>query len=117
MTVVADRVRASEAAFGVAGVGCARCGATVERAGRHVAGVEDCQVNLARGRAVVTFHPEQTNPIQIASAISASGYHATPEGETDPATAESQRLHHQRDHARAWLRRAVSALLLWFPVE
>ena len=97
---------------------CASCVSHVEKAIGKVAGVQACQVNLARGRAVVTFDSARTNPNQIASAISEAGYRATPEG---PAGSEmfqeEQRLHRQRDEARAWFRRAVAGVVLWFPVE
>ena len=64
------------------------------------------------------FDPAKTNSNEIASAITDSGYVATAEinsGTDGPA--EEERLHRQRDHARAWFRRAVAGLILWFPVE
>src|SRR4051794_24442781 len=69
----------TEAAFAVNGMDCASCVAHVEKAARKVGGVQDAQVNLARGRAVVQFDPAQTDVSKIAAAISHSGYVATPE--------------------------------------
>ncbi len=119
MTITSDeKTNSTEAAFGVAGMDCASCVAHVEKAVQKLAGVSACQVNLARGRAVVQFDPAKTNSNEIASAITDSGYVATAEisGRTD-GSAEEERLHRQRDHARAWFRRAVAGLILWFPVE
>ena len=71
-----------ESAFSVGGMDCASCVAHVEKAARKVAGVAACQVNLARGRAVVTFDPSQTSPAKVAAAITDSGYTAEPEDES-----------------------------------
>ena len=112
------RADTTDVAFNVNGMDCASCVAHVEKAAKALPGVQRADVNLARGRAVVQFNPAQTTPTQIASAISDAGYPATPESAEIPATdAEEHRLLHQRQHARAWLRRAVVGLLLWFPVE
>jgi Cu+-exporting ATPase len=117
-TVTEDKETATEAAFGVAGMDCASCVAHVEKAAQRVGGVQECQVNLARGRAVVKFDPEKTNATQIAGAITSAGYPATPEDiRESQASAEEARLNRQRDEARAWFRRAVTAIALWLPVE
>src|SRR3954468_18211720 len=109
---------ATEAAFAVTGMDCASCVAHVEKAARKVGGVQERQVNLARGRAVVRFDPAETDPAHIAAAISHSGYPATPEdGNTTSASAEEQRLQRQHHEARAWFLRAVAAIVLWLPVE
>ena len=69
-----------------------------------------CDVNLARGRAVVRFDPEQTDPQQIADAdqrCGVSSSHAEHAGVRD-RVAEQQRLDHQ--HARtpeSWKWRAI----------
>ena len=62
----------NEAAFSVSGMDCASCVAHVEQAAKRVAGVEACQVNLARGRAVVKFDPARTDVKQVAAAITPS---------------------------------------------
>src|SRR3954469_16228183 len=104
----------TEAAFAVTGMDCASCVAHVEKAARKVGGVQDAQVNLARGRAVVHFDPAQTDVSKIAAAISGSGYVATPENpEIAPADAEATRQSHQHHEARAWFTRAIAAIVLW----
>ncbi|WP_428940387.1 heavy metal translocating P-type ATPase [Fontivita pretiosa] len=109
-----------EAVLSVGGMTCASCVAHVRRAAEKVPGVQACEVNLARGRAVVRFDPGATSPQQIAAAITDAGYPTVPEEEHhahDEAGVEQARLDRQMHEARAWLRRAVVGILLWFPVE
>jgi Cu+-exporting ATPase len=107
-----------EVALSVNGMDCASCVAHVEKAMRSVGGVQACQVNLARGRATVSFDPAATSADAIARAITDAGYPAAPE---EPGVAagnvEEERLHHQMEHARSWLRRAIVGVVLWLPVE
>jgi periplasmic mercuric ion binding protein len=67
-----------EATFRVDGMTCASCNVTVKVAAEKVPGVHSARADSARGRAWVTFNPENTTPVQIATAISATGYEATP---------------------------------------
>jgi Cu+-exporting ATPase len=107
-----------ETAIAIEGMSCASCVAHVTQAARSVPGVQACEVNLARGRALVRFDPARTDLNQVAQAIRASGYEAHPEDTTlSAANAEEDRLARQQAHARAWLRRALVGLALWFPVE
>src|SRR3954468_6856376 len=107
-----------EAAFSVRGMDCASCVAHVERAARSVPGVRDASVSLARGRATVTYDPAAADLNRIADAITAVGYVTTPETPGVLAgNVEEERLQHQRAHARAWFRRAMIGVALWFPVE
>jgi Cu+-exporting ATPase len=118
MTAVDEERSGSQVALSVQGMDCASCVAHVEKAAQQVIGVQACRVNLARGRAVVQFDPAKTNPEEIASAITDSGYRAAPEtADESPISAEERRLHRQRDEARGWFRRALVAFILWFPVE
>src|SRR5581483_2218029 len=108
----------SQAALDVAGMDCASCVAHVEKAARQVPGVQGCDVSLARGRAVVKFDPNRTDPHAVAQAISAIGYPAAPESPGVAAgNVEEQRVNRQRREANAWLRRALAGVLLWLPVE
>ena len=108
----------AESAFSVSGMDCASCVAHVEKAARKVAGVQACQVNLARGRAVVKFDPTLTNPAQVAAAITDSGYTAEPEDDSlSTENVEEQRVHRQMLEARAWYHRALAGVILWLPVE
>jgi Cu+-exporting ATPase len=108
----------NDAALSIQGMDCASCVSHVTRAIQSVPGVSDCQVNLARGRAGVTFDPDQTTPDAIARAVTEAGYPSTPESPDAAAgSVEEERLQHQRQHARQWFHRAVAGMLLWIPFE
>jgi Cu+-exporting ATPase len=108
----------AEAAFSVTGMNCAGCVNHVEKTASAVTGVESAQVNLARGRATVTFDARMTSAQAIADALTLSGYPSTPEvAGADAAVAETERLRSQEAHTRRWLRRALVGVALWLPVE
>ena len=108
---------AEEIAFSVDGMDCASCVAHVEKAARTVPGVVACQVNLARGRAVVRLDPAKADVAAVAAAISDAGYPSQPEHVNDVAAAEEHRLQRHHGEARRWLVRAVIGLVLWLPLE
>ncbi|MGA3067446.1 MAG: heavy metal translocating P-type ATPase [Tepidisphaeraceae bacterium] len=99
-----------EANLNVSGMNCASCVARVQNSARGVAGVEECRVNFATGRAVVKFDPGVTDPGKIAEAISAIGYETEPESGTDHS-------HADHDHSESWRNRAIVGVILWFPLE
>src|SRR3954451_12442777 len=108
----------AETALSVSGMNCASCVSHVEKAARSVAGVSAAQVNLARGRAVVRYDPARTDPAMVAAAITDSGYTAAPElPAAASANADDEHAHHHAAESRAWSRRALIGVLLWFPVE
>ncbi len=107
-----------EANFSVGGMNCASCVASVEKAIRAVPGVRETHVNLARGRATVHFDPGAVDPQRLAEAVTDAGYPTTAEGIDESAgEAERRRVDSQREHAAAWLRRAVLGVALWLPLE
>ena len=57
----------AEAAFSVTGMNCAGCVNHVEKTASAVTGVASAQVNLARGRATVTFDARVTSALIGAS--------------------------------------------------
>ena len=101
-----------ETTFSVSGMNCASCVANVTKAITAVPGVRDVAVNLALGRAAVTYDPA-TPPAAIAAAATDAGF------PTQTAAERPQRHHDdaQAAHARAWLRRGVLGVILWLPVE
>ncbi len=107
----------SSAALAVEGMDCASCVAHVEKAAKSVPGVAAAEVNLARGRAVVHFDPKQTDLGQVASAITASGYPASPESAAGDVAEEARRLRRQQDEAHEWFLRALVGILIWLPLE
>src|SRR5690606_20083010 len=116
--VLAPGGGAIETAIAVEGMDCASCVAHVEKAAASVAGVQACDVSLARGRATVRYDQSKTTPEQIADAITRSGYTAVPESPGVVAgNVEEERLQRQIRHARSWKTRALIGLVLWAPVE
>jgi Cu+-exporting ATPase len=95
----------------VEGMTCASCVSHVQKAALAVPGVEQCQVNLATGTAVITLDSDSTTPQAVADAIAEVGYPA----QTESASANHD--HHHHDHSQLWFRRAVAGLILWFPLE
>lgn len=104
---------AGEITFDIEGMTCASCASTVQRAAMAVAGVADCKVNFASGRAAVTLDPAKTTPQAVAAAIAETGYQATPQSAGDHS--------HHHDHSQRpsdiWFRRAVVGIILWLPLE
>ena len=107
-----------ETSLSVGGMDCASCVAHVEKAARSVSGVTSASVSLVRGRATVRYDPASVDPTRIAAAITDSGYPSTPESASASSSSlEAGRAARQGDEARAWLRRAVVGIILWFPLE
>src|SRR5581483_10597145 len=103
------------ASLNISGMNCASCVAHVTKAARSVAGVQDCRVNLANGRATVEFDSKQTSPDKIASEITSAGYPT--EIESSGNAGQATQNDRQKQDADAWLRRAIVGLALWLPVE
>ncbi|HET9642052.1 MAG TPA: cation transporter, partial [Burkholderiaceae bacterium] len=87
----------AESSFQLAGIHCAACADTIERALARLDGVVEAQVNAAAQRARVRWHPERVRASDLVAAVQSAGYDAVP----DTAAA-----------ARA-LRLAESRRLLW----
>ena len=98
-----------QAALSVGGMTCASCVAHIEKAVRKVAGVKSVQVNLARGRAVVSYDPLHFNMDSVTAAIHNAGYEATAEQSAGPL--------HVHQHTHGWSSRAIIGIVLWLPLE
>jgi Cu+-exporting ATPase len=115
---VKNQENVASAVLDVEGMTCASCVAHVQSAMGKVPGVAGVQVNLARGKASVTFDPRRTNLRQISDAGTAVGYPTSvPDVEIDAGRAEADRLRRQAKEASAWFWRAVVGIALWLPVE
>lgn len=62
--------------YPIKGMHCASCVRVIERAVKKVAGVEDCNVNIATEQATVTYDSEKVTKTDIASAVANVGYRA-----------------------------------------
>jgi Cu+-exporting ATPase len=60
----------------VEGLRCAGCVHSVEKALQALSGVEEVQVNLALGRARVSYAPELVGPDELVSQVQQAGYQA-----------------------------------------
>ena len=60
--------------FKVTGMTCAACSAAVERALKDLKGASEISVNLATGRTVVEYDPEELTPQKIFDAVESKGY-------------------------------------------
>jgi len=95
--------------FTVTGLNCAACVQRVEKALSSIAGVHEARVNLASGRAFVTYDPQLTNEAALRQAVIASGYGVE---ESGGASAED------RDAAqfKAARRKMIIAWLFTLPI-
>jgi Cu+-exporting ATPase len=101
--------------FQISGMNCASCVSHVEKSAKKVAGVQSAQVNLATGKATVTFDPAQTTAAAIAQSITASGYPAEPLTLNPFAPLTPAPLNPAR--RSPWRTRAAIALILRLPLE
>ncbi len=90
--------------MGVGGMTCASCVARVEKALAKVPGVIEAGVNLATGKATVSYLPEMTGPDRLEEAVRKAGYE--PKRLTAGPAAED-REQAARDAEIAELRRSV----------
>ncbi|MDP9174689.1 MAG: cadmium-translocating P-type ATPase [Planctomycetota bacterium] len=100
-----------QADFAVSGLTCASCVAHVEKSVLRIPGTQSCRVNLATGRAVVSFDASRTNAAVLGNAITESGYPAAP-----VSSVHSSADSHQK-HSEIWYRRAMAGIALWLPLE
>ena len=76
----------AEVSFGVTGMTCTSCAATIERNLRKVPGVQTARVNFASERATVTFVPGQASLPDLIAGVERAGY-GVATGEADVSTA------------------------------
>jgi Cu+-exporting ATPase len=65
---------ARTATFGLTGMTCATCAATIQRSLADLQGVQEANVNLAAERATVTFDPEKVDLEKMRAAVREAGY-------------------------------------------
>ena len=96
--------QSSVLSFGITGMTCTSCAATIERNLRKVPGVQMAKVNFASERATVTFNPSQARLPDLIAGVERAGY-GVATGETDVTI---QGLQNTEDAAR--LEKALTAL-------
>ncbi|MCR4399201.1 MAG: heavy metal translocating P-type ATPase, partial [Firmicutes bacterium] len=95
----------------VSGMKCASCVAHVERALRSVPGVRDASVNLAAGKAVVSYDPRRASLSALAKAVESAGYRVV-----GPGVERVDREREMRGQARAFVLSAVLTAPLVLPM-
>src|SRR5215212_11927466 len=73
-TLTSPTTTTVDVTFPVTGMTCASCVNRVEKAIGKVAGVDRAAVNLATERATVSYDPNETTVVAIASAVERAGY-------------------------------------------
>ena len=74
LSLVAPHAPSTELTFGVTGMTCTSCAATIERNLRKVPGVQTAKVNFASERATVTFDPDQAGLPDLVAGVERAGY-------------------------------------------
>ena len=96
-------------ALAIAGMHCASCVTTIEKALSGVPGVTDASVNLGTARAEV--RGSNLDAGRLVAAVRASGYEASPATDTTPEEDDAS----ARREARDVLRRTIGAAILTLP--
>jgi Cu+-exporting ATPase len=103
-------------AFGVEGMTCAGCAASVRRALESVEGVTAASVDFASGRALV--RGRGLDPSRLTARIDGAGFGAKPEAVDETPQELRSRLEREDERRRgAWRRRAIVAIACWVPME
>ncbi len=98
------------AVLNVDGMSCASCVARIERTLMNVPGVLKAQVNLASGKATVTYLEGATDPQFLAGVLTQTGYPARPESQAAPDSDRDARTTEITALRRATILAAVLAL-------
>jgi Cu+-exporting ATPase len=101
----------------ITGMHCASCVRRVEQALENTPGVVSATVNLATGRATVTYAPNDTSVARIIQTIRDTGYEAeaidtAKDGRSEPDRLEREHHQEMRSHFRSFLISAVFSLPL-----
>jgi cation-transporting ATPase V/Cu+-exporting ATPase len=88
---------------------CGSCAARVQRELASQPGVEEAGVNLATGRATLSYDATRTAPLELMSAIERIGYGITPVARTGAEAAEHDGADQEDGEARDWLLRLLVA--------
>lgn len=96
--------------FPVLEMTCAACAVSVESMLKTVPGVVDASVNYANQSAWVEYHPDETDPRKLKSAIQSIGYDLLIDNQTQ------QFEQYEQDHVKKLKQRTLGAIMLSIPV-
>jgi Cu+-exporting ATPase len=88
----------TEVHFDIKGMHCASCATLIDRSLRKTTGVISSNVNLATGKACVTYNEKETNKIQLIKLIRSKGYGA--EISNEKTNYETKKAEEQAELAR-----------------
>lgn len=95
--------------FSIKGMHCASCVALIEGSLKETEGVKDASVNLATGKATVTYDPDKVDDNKLASAVSNVGYKALIEEEIK---SEDQEQKEKQKELRELRTKTIVSLIL-----
>ena len=107
--------------FEVTGMACAACSARVQRTVEKLPGVRSCAVNLLKNDMTADYDEAVVTAEQIAAAVTAAGYGATPEAPPKPAETPREEsaptpAERAREAFRGLLRRFVWSVVFAAPL-
>jgi Cu+-exporting ATPase len=101
--------------FTVKGMHCASCVTMIENSLKKVEGIKEANVNLATGKATVSYDPDKVTDKHLASAVSNAGYQALLEDEL--MTEDEEKAEKQKELKNLKIKVTVSlflgGLVLW----
>jgi Cu2+-exporting ATPase len=114
METIADNTYIKET-FGVEGMSCSACVASVESTLQHLAGVDNATVNYANHTIQVAYAPDQLNEQALKKAVQAAGYDLLI-ASADAGSTADQLAAQQQKHLRQTKQRLVIAASLTIPL-
>lgn len=104
-----EETDAVKATLNIAGMSCASCAASVERALKGLDGIAAASVNLATEKASVSYHKGKLRLSEIKEAVEKAGYRVLPQDGTGLDQSEKERESKRKAIRAQWRRFAVSA--------
>ncbi len=99
--------------FPIKGMHCASCVKLTERALKKTPGVKEAVVNLATGKATVTYDTDHCTPEQMAESIAKTGYTLELEEKTDEIIQQEKKKELQLLQIKVMVSLGLGALILW----
>ena len=113
-----DGVGDSRLVLEIEGMHCASCVGAVERSLAGVGGVREATVNLAQGRATVSFDPDSASVEDFEQAVAGAGYQVTRviRSGGELRAREQERLERDRKRVEEARRRMIGSWALTIPI-
>ena len=99
--------------FSIQGMHCASCVRLNERALKHIEGVQDAVVNLATGKATITYDPQKVSEELIQEAINSVGYTADFKEKTEDEEKERKTKELNDLRTKVLVSLGLASLIVW----